>query len=148
MISTANQYTSNVLPRKMVERQSNEPGCLIDLEDEFIREHGSSGYDTGFEAGQRAGQEEGYSQGLEEGAKRGSEIGFYRGCTMTWIQLIESNLVQTTTTSKSAKILSKLNELLQLVDSYPKTNETLCEEKLSDIRVKFKQSTSILNLKL
>lgn len=124
----------------------SESDCFDDLEESYIKEQESSGYDAGLAVGKRDGLEEGYSQGFEEGSKRGSEIGFYRGYTMTWIQLIESDSLRKT--SKSTKILSKLNEVLQLVEDFPKTNETFCEEKLSDIRAKFKQSTSLLNLKL
>lgn len=130
----------------MVERQMSESDCFDDLEESFIKEQESSGYDAGLAAGKRDGQQDGYSQGCEEGSKRGSEIGFYRGYTMTCIQLIESNSLRKTT--KSTKILGKLNEVLRLVEDFPKTNETFCEEKLSDIRTKFKQSTSLLNLKL
>lgn len=131
----------------MVERQISESDCFDDLEQSFIREQESSGYDIGLAAGKKAGQEDGYSQGFEEGSKRGSEIGFYRGYTMTWIQLIQSDSSRQKT-NKSNKILSKLSEVLKLVEDFPKTNETFCEEKLTDIRAKFKQSTSLLNLKL
>lgn len=129
----------------MVDRKPPESDCLNNLEEDFRREQASSGYESGLVLGRKAGLDEGFSQGMIEGAKIGSEVGFYRGYTMTWIQLLQSD---STTDTKSTKVLNKLNEILELVDAFPKTNETLCEEKLSKIRVKFKQSTSLLNIKL
>lgn len=122
-----------------------ESPCLDNLEETFLRESTSSGYETGFELGKKAGAKEGLQLGSDYGSKMGSEVGFYRGFTMTYIQLLQSDLSQV---NKSVKTLSKLKDILDLVDQYPKTNETYCEEKLSAIRTKFKQSTSMLNLKL
>lgn len=130
----------------MVEQlnQESSSGSLDELEDKLRGEIELSGFELGLEMGRNAGQDEGYSRGLEEGAKIGSEIGFYRGFTMTWIQLLQSN---PSIASQSTKILNILKECLNLVESAPKTNETICDEILSRIRVKFKQSTSLLNLK-
>lgn len=130
----------------MVERILVDSDCLDNLEDEFRKEHSSHGYQTGFDLGKKAGEDEGYSQGLVEGEKRGSEVGFYKGYTMTMIQLLQSS--EPSQSAKSTKLLNKLNEVIELADTFPKTNEQLCEERLSDIRVKYKQSTSLLNFKL
>lgn len=126
-----------------------DPSNLIDLEDELEKKHVKEGYQMGYEKGQLAGQEEGYSQGLLEGAKRGSEVGFYGGSAMTLIQLLKNKEATEEGNNKhSTKILTKLNELLELVENFPKENETLCEDKLNTLRIKYKHVTSMLNIKL
>lgn len=129
----------------MVDRQITNSDCLEGMEEEFSQRLNDAGYEEGLELGKKHGEEEGYSHGLIEGAKKGSEVGFYRGFAMTWIGLLQSNSDQT---NKSTKSLNRLQETLDLVDAYPKTNDDLCQEKLIDLRMKFKQSISLLNLKI
>lgn len=116
---------------------------IDDLEESFGEEQTAAGYDEGYKLGRKAGEDEGFQQGLIEGTRLGSEIGFYRGITMTWIQLLKDD-----SSAKSAKILKKLNEVHELTTTFPKTNETSCEEKLSNIQTKFKHSMSLLKLKV
>lgn len=116
---------------------------LDDLEDKFARDIYNEAYESAYEQGRRNGQEEGKKEGAQLGARFGSEIGYYRGYTKTWIEFMKLEQKQTNTSNnqeeqKSKKILNKLEEVLQLVESFPHTNETQCEEKLSDIRIKFK----------
>lgn len=125
-----------------------EPSNLVDLEEELEKKHVKEGYQLGYQKGQEAGKDEGYSQGLIEGEKRGSEVGFYGGSAMTLIQLLKNKDTTNEGNKQSTKILIKLNELLELVENFPKENETYCEDKLNTIRVKFKQVTSMLNIKL
>lgn len=128
----------------MVERQTSRSDSLDDLEENFLRQQESSGYETGFNLGEKAGQEDGFAQGSIEGKKIGSELGFYKGYSMTWLLLLQQ---ESQTSQRSSKTLNKLNEVLELVESFPTTNETDCEDKLSKIRVKFKQFSSLLNFK-
>lgn len=114
-----------------------ELGELDNMEDEYASQLSNQAYDNGLELGKKAGQEEGYSDGFNNGAKVGSEIGFYRGFTKTWIELLKSDS-NTANDPKSARILNKLQEVLDLVDSFPHDNEISSQEKLSDIRIKFK----------
>lgn len=129
---------------KMVDRQTLESDCLDDLEENFARQQASSGYETGFEKGKKAGQEDGFARGSIEGKARGSEIGFYKGYTMTWLLLLQQ---ESPKMQRSSKTLNKLNEILNLVEAFPNTNETDCEDKISKIRVKFKQFNSLMNVK-
>lgn len=130
----------------MVERAKlKESNSLENLEEIYLQESTSDGYETGFKLGKEAGYEEGHKLGLEEGSKKGSELGFYRGFTMTWIHLIQES---SSLLPKSNRTLNILKETLDLVEAFPKVNETFCEEQLTSIRSKFKQSTSLLNLKL
>lgn len=129
----------------MVDHHSSDSDCLDNLEENFVKQQASSGYETGFEIGKKAGQDEGFTQGSTAGKERGSEIGFYKGFTMTWSLLLQQELPLT---QKSSKTLNKLNEVLELIEAFPTTNETDCDERLSKIRVKFKQLTSLLNVKI
>lgn len=124
---------------------NNRLDNLDDLEEELKREHIADGFKSGLELGKEAGRNEGILRGAEEGAKLGSEVGYYRGFIMTWLQLVQSNQVSHDKLPKS--LIPNLHETLLLLDEFPKTNDDSCEEKLEKIRVKFKQSTSLLNLK-
>lgn len=117
---------------------------LSEVEQEFFREQTEASYDEGSELGKRVGAQDGYKHGYDMATKRASEIGFYRGYSLTWLHILQSN-PNLNNNYKTASVLSKLNEVLELTNDYPKTNETCCEEKLLDIRLKFKQSTSMLN---
>lgn len=124
---------------------------LMNLEERFERKQVSEGFETGYELGLKSGQEDGYSQGLIEGAKRGREVGFYKGFTMTWIDLLKQRIEDNDNEQQRKRIdrlLTKLNEVHQLVDTFPRKNETHCLDKLSIIRVKFKQATSLLQVKV
>lgn len=119
---------------------SNNMTDFDDFEDAFAKQVYNDAYKDAFEQGRLDGQQEGEKEGSLLGAKIGSEIGYYRGYTKTWIEIMKSQTKETKIQEdpKSKRILNKLEEVLQLVDSFPTTNETNCEEKLTDIRVKFK----------
>lgn len=120
------------------EKEDEESESLSDLEEKFEKKHIEDGYKTGYELGKKAGQEDGYSQGLIEGAKVGSEVGLYKGHTMTWIQLLKQQ-----ESRQSNRALSKFNEVFDLVDKFPSTNNT--QDKLSEVRIKYKQANRLLN---
>lgn len=116
---------------------------LENLEENFANNQESEGYRTGLELGKRDGQKEGYSLGFNEGAKRGAELGYFKGYTMTYKHLISGQ-------EQQSKTMKKLNDILELIDEFPRTNETNCEEKLSTLRAKFKQafaSTTLPSIK-
>lgn len=118
----------------------NNMSDLDDFEDAFAKQVYDEAYKQAYEQGRLDGQQDGEKEGSLLGAKIGSEIGYYRGYTKTWIELMKSQSKDNKNQDdpKSKRILNKLEEVLQLVDSFPKTNETNCEQKLTDIRVKFK----------
>lgn len=118
---------------------------LDDLEEELKKEQFADGYKSGLQVGREAGVKEGKQSGAEEGANIGSEVGYYRGFLVTWLHLLQSGQAADAKLPKSLQ--TKLQETLQLIDEFPKTNETSSEEMLEKIRVKFKQSTSLLNIK-
>lgn len=107
---------------------------LDNLEERFASLQESEGYREGLRAGERAGLEEGEEFGAVEGAKKGAEIGYLKGFTLTH-KLTKS--FSSKLTPKSEKLY---DEILSLIDEFPKTNETDCEDKLAKIRVKFKQA--------
>lgn len=114
---------------------------LENIEDNFARQVSEEAYNCGLEMGKKAGQDEGYARGSDIGSKIGSEIGFYRGYTKTCIELLKASSASNDT--KSTRILNKLYEILDLVDNFPHSNDTSCEDKLSDIRLKFKRHFNI-----
>lgn len=116
---------------------------LISLEESFGSQSHSRGFAEGLEQGRRDGQDEGYTLGFEEGRKIGSELGFYRGHLMAWMQMLQLDTEQS---PRLAKLIRRLSETLDLIGEIPKTNSTICELKLSDIRSKLKQIASIYGL--
>jgi len=130
----------------MVERKLSRADSFDNLEETVERELTSAGYKTGFELGKRQGQEDAFSRGYDEGQRVGSEVGLYRGYTIAWIQLLQSTSSPLNT--KSSKTLNKLEEVLKLVENFPNDNGALCEEKLLQLRTKFKRLASLFNLRL
>lgn len=107
-----------------------------DLEERFSKNQEAEGYKEGFEIGRRDGQRDGERLGLEEGAERGSELGYFNGYTRTYKELISALQHQ----PSSAKPMKLLDDILKLIDEFPTTNEPNCEEKLTSIRLKFRQA--------
>ena len=95
-------------------------------------EQEARGYEEGVEAGKRQGYEKAYELGRQEGAQRGSELGYFKGYSMA-----QKHLAKQQEHSRQEKLLDRI---LQMIDDYPKDNATNCEEKLTSIRVKFKQA--------
>lgn len=121
------------------ERESiNDP--LDNLEENYAGIRESEGYNAGFEVGKRDGQTEGYSLGFDEGARRGAEVGYFKGYTMTFKHLVARDDVQHQRPPSKARTLKKMDDLLELIDNFPHTNETNSDEKLSILRAKFKQT--------
>lgn len=108
-----------------------------DFENTFAKKIYDEAYKEAYEQGRADGQQDGEKEGASLGAKIGSEIGYYRGYTTTWVELIKSK-TNNQDDAKSKKILHKLEEVLKLIDTFPHTNETHCEEELINIRNKFK----------
>lgn len=118
---------------------------LSEVEERFNIQSQSQGFVEGLEQGKKAGLEEGFSCGSDEGSKIGSEIGYYRGHLMVWLQMQQ---LEPENSSKSTKLINKLGETLDLIGNFPTTNQEICELRLSEIRSKVKQVTSMLGVTL
>lgn len=111
-------------------------GDISNIEDEYAKQLSNEAYGSGFQLGKEAGRQEGYNLGTDRGAKVGAEVGFYGGYARTCIELLKTS--DKHNDPKTVRTINKLNEVLELVDSFPHSNETICEKKLADIRVKMK----------
>lgn len=138
---------TDIVPDASVEMNGNKTvvaaadsdlDTLDNLEERFAAMLESDGYREGLEAGRKAGLEEGYSLGATEGAKRGAELGYLHGYTLTFKHIYTRD--STSPASTPSKLEKILNDVLKLIDEFPRTNETNCEEKLAKIRVKFRQA--------
>lgn len=105
------------------------------VDEQLVANIENEGFQDGYERGIEDGQKEGQLLGEQEGARRGSELGYFHGYTLTYRQLLLS--VNDKDVSREERVLS---DLLKLIEDYPRTNETNCEEKLQTIRVKFRQA--------
>lgn len=123
----------------MVANSDIELDQLEELEERFAKEQEAEGYRQGSQMGKEAGLEEGRKLGSIEGAKKGSELGYLHGFTMTYKQIRSQDDQESM--APSAKRSNKiLDEILRLIDEFPRTNANDCEEKLANIRVKFRQA--------
>lgn len=99
------------------------------------------GFTRGYSLGEEAGWRDGYAYGIRKGAQIAAEIGFYQGFIHAWITILEKD-----ESSKQRK-LTALKTLLEMTRSFPKKNnqEEDTVQRLTRIRVKFKQVNSLLN---
>lgn len=111
---------------------------LDELEDRYAKELEAEGYREGLEMGKKAGEEEGLALGATEGAKRGSELGYLNGFTMAYKQIYSKE--QEPIPPAVARTRRVIDEILRLIEEFPRTNENDCDERLANIRVKFKQA--------
>ncbi|CAB3228258.1 unnamed protein product [Arctia plantaginis] len=89
------------------------------LDDIFLsedREHKES-YEEGFKAGSQLGNPEGFHLGYHRGAELGRELGYYLGVITHHI-----NLNQESDEKYSAKILTQLTRVKELIDVFPRIN--------------------------
>lgn len=138
------------------DQQPYESDCLDSIEQQYIDQSVSGGYELGLRLGSEAGRDDGASSGSAEGARVGAELGYYKGMTMglkALLQQFESSETRgqlddklEETDARSTRILHKLDEILRIVDSFPSTNQEECADKLNELRAKFKHSISLLNI--
>ena len=113
---------------------------LLVAQDRTVRK----GFEEGFKAGKEEGKQEGERLGKERGQQVGQEIGFYLGFSEEWLEVYQNK----PSDKKSAKILSSLQKLHDLADSFPSENskEEDFTERLQQARAKFKLLCSLLRL--
>lgn len=101
-----------------------------------------AGFSEGLKAGQSNSHLEGEKLGSERGTQIGSEIGFYSGFVAEYkLHYLEPK------DKKSEKIISVLRKIETLVTEFPAYNSKEgFEEKLEDIRAKFKLLCSLLKI--
>lgn len=102
--------------------------------------------DQGFSEGIRAAENNCHSEGEElgytKGKQIGTEIGFYAGFVEEYKQIYKKP-----ETKKEEKIVSALNKLDNLLSAFPDYNcQENFEEKLEEIRAKFKLIGSLLKI--
>ena len=103
--------------------------------------------DQGFSEGVRAAENSCHSEGEQLGRDRGriigTEIGFYEGFVEEYKQIYKQP-----ENKKEEKIVSALNKLENLLSAFPDYNsqEENFEEKLEEIRAKFKLLGSLLKI--
>jgi len=104
----------------------------------------SKGFEEGYKAGKQEGKQEGERLGKERGQQVGQEIGFYLGFSEEWLEVYQNK----PSDKKAAKILSSLQKLHELADSFPSENskEEDFTERLQQARAKFKLLCSLLRL--
>ena len=108
-------------------------------EDKFTEQ----GYKEGVESGIKKNFSEGEALGLEKGRQIGSEIGFYIG----FVSEYRKQFSEPASDKRTEKILTALNKLDTLTSEFPDYNcKEGFEEKLEEIRAKFKQLCSLLKI--
>ncbi|EGG17035.1 DUF1715 family protein [Cavenderia fasciculata] len=98
----------------------------------------------GVKDGLKLGYVEGYQLGHEKGTELGQEIGYYHSCVQVWNHLVE----QFKDSHKfSTRGLTNLEKLTKLLNEFhlDLTNDEIMNS-LSDIRIKFKLTSSQLSL--
>lgn len=126
---------------------SREPDLddLFDLEQKYDESQETEGYNYGLELGEKDGRIQGHAAGLEHGRETASEIGYYFGFTTAWMCFLK--LDTSRLTDKSSKyMLNKLEQLLKMLEGFPRENNDLVENNLTVIRSKFRQVMSLLKL--
>ena len=111
------------------------------------------GYQQGLESGLKKSYIEGEELGWVKGKQIGAEIGFYTGFVSTYRLKINSEISENSANSEAAakkktdKILAALNKLETLTVEFPDYNSKEgFEEKLEEIRAKFKLVCSLLKI--
>ena len=100
------------------------------------------GFSEGFEEGQKKSYREGDQLGRDRGRQIGTEIGFYIGFVSEY-----KSKYSAPKDKKSEKILSVINKILTLTSEFPDYNcKEGFEEKLEEIRAKFKLLCSLLKI--
>ena len=100
------------------------------------------GFSEGFEEGQKKSYKEGDQLGRERGKQIGTEIGFYIGFVTEY-----RSKYSDPKDKKSEKIVSVINKILVLTSEFPDYNcKEGFEEKLEEIRAKFKLLCSLLKI--
>ena len=95
------------------------------------------GYQDGFNEGKLKGWNQGKQTGWTQGKLIGNEVGFYKGFVQTWLVCF-----------KEKKVSAKLEALSKLLDQdWSDTTKDLTV-KLQQIRAKFKQICSMLNVNI
>lgn len=120
-------------------RTSSESETSLDgLEDQLMDNLVVRGYLNGKKLGEIAGEQDGFSIGLQEGYMLGSELGLYKGTVLAWLQLMKIE-EEYQSNNKHIKINQKVNDLLALIENYPKTNvrDASIHENLVNIRVRY-----------
>ncbi|XP_072981778.1 uncharacterized protein [Typha angustifolia] len=103
------------------------------------------GYRDGYADGLVSGRDEGRDVGLKNGFEVGEELGFYRGCVDVWNSVNRSD-----PGVFSSRLKKSIEQLGKLVDGYPLSepeNEQV-QEKMENIRLKFRQISANLDVKL
>lgn len=115
------------------------------IEDIFLTEEKArqESYKEGFKAGSESGNPEGYHLGYHRGAELGLELGFYLGVVTHHINLNESP-----DTEYSAKIISQLTRVKELIDSFPRTNSEDHDILgiAENIRAQYKKACALLKI--
>ncbi|XP_062510718.1 protein LTO1 homolog [Corticium candelabrum] len=101
-------------------------------------------YREGLAEGQALGLVEGRRLGLEKGKEIGGELGFYAGFGEVLVKVSKSEIP---TRGRAQKCLE---QLLIMIAEFPvdKPTDPNLQEKIKKIRAKFKQVTSLFNIKL
>jgi len=115
---------------------------IVMVEDRF-RLHG---FNDGFREGHEAGKDEGFQLGSEQGAKIGMEIGFYSGFVSTWMKLLSEESIRNQLHLSDKAVLS-VEKFSKLLDSFSVDHhKTLDAQDMNNLRAKFKQVASLLNM--
>lgn len=122
-------------------RRTTEINDIFDAiafsEDSIINE----GFEEGVNKGIQEAKAEGYHVGFHKGIEIGSEIGYYKGVVDTLLTLYENKEIDL-----SDKLLSILNKLRPLLDTFPRFNcsQTDILQSKQEIKTLFKQLCSLL----
>lgn len=120
--------------KETVDRDINELFDDILLTEEIQEE---AGFAEGYIDGQKSGNTEGYHLGYHRGAELGAELGYYFGVANFHL-----------TTTKSDKILKNLTNLINLIKSFPRTNDPEVDifQSAENIRAQFKKVCALLKI--
>ncbi|XP_064594984.1 protein LTO1 homolog [Liolophura sinensis] len=102
----------------------------------------NEGYMEGLDAGRSVGYQEGVTIGKKQGWKIGSELGFYHGFASSWRKLAAQY------PDSKQRVIKALDSLVMMIDEFPLSDPTTqsLQDQLEQIRGKFKQISSLLNL--
>ncbi|KAK2163912.1 hypothetical protein LSH36_72g04057 [Paralvinella palmiformis] len=112
---------------------------IVLAQDSFKKE----GFGVGLEQGRLSGYYDGYKTGAVQGAKLASEMGFYDGMAIAWKQFLER---EPDKNKRKLKALSSLIDAVHSVSRYDPSDPHV-NEHAEMARMKFKQVSSLLNLK-
>jgi flagellar biosynthesis/type III secretory pathway protein FliH len=109
------------------------------------------GFQEGVIAGKVAGYEKGFVLGNKNGSTVNRELGCYSGFSLMWLMLLSnwsdtySSYLNVSTANKARIVLQTLTEMINHFPRDDPHNETL-QHQLANIRAKFKQVCSLLNV--